>query len=84
MEDLYTLKEMAEHFGVTKQYMNKLKNEDANFPIPVGKIGRINLFTKEQLDGYGKVKNFSNPHSNRIARMQRLEEKANANKLDNN
>lgn len=84
MEQLFTLKEMADYFGVTKQYMNKLKKEDDNFPEPVGKKGRVHLFTLDQVIAYGEVKCFDKPHSNRIARMQRLEDKANENQSNNN
>lgn len=74
MEQVFTLKDMAEHFGVTKQYINKLKNEDSNFPEPAEKKGRIHLYTKAQVEAYGRTKNFSNPHTNRLERMKREEE----------
>lgn len=70
---------MAEHFGVTKQYINKLKNEDPNFPDPTEKKGRIYLYTKEQVEAYGKVKDFSKPHTNRLEREKRLEAEAHEN-----
>ncbi|QFG05710.1 DNA binding protein [Bacillus phage 035JT001] len=69
--ELFTLKDMAEYFGVTKQYINKLKNEDANFPEPTEKKGRIHLYTKKQVLAYGKKKDFSNPHTNRLERLKK-------------
>jgi transcriptional regulator with XRE-family HTH domain len=73
MLDVFTLKDMAEFFGVTKQYINKLKNEDSNFPEPVQKKGRIHLYTKEQVEAYGKLRDFKNPHTNRLERLKREE-----------
>lgn len=71
--ELFTLKRMAEYFNVTKQYINKLKNGDSNFPEPHQKIGRTYLYTKEQVDAYGKLKDFETPHPNRVDRIQREE-----------
>lgn len=79
MLDVYTLKDMAEYFGVTKQYINKLKNEDVNFPEPAEKKGRIHLYTKKQVESYGKLRDFHNPHTNRIERLKREEEETHDN-----
>lgn len=71
--DIYTLKDIADYFGVTKQYINKLKKEDSNFPEPTEKKGRIHLYTKDQVETYAKIRNFKNPHTNRIERIKREE-----------
>ncbi|QFG05354.1 DNA binding protein [Bacillus phage 031MP004] len=71
--EIFTLKDMAEYFGVTKQYIHKLKNEDANFPKPIEKKGRVHLYTKKQVLAYGKLRDFSNPHPNRLERMKKEE-----------
>jgi hypothetical protein len=73
MIQVFTLKDIAEFFGVTKQYINKLKNEDPNFPEPAEKKGRIHLYTLEQVQAYGKLRNFENPHTNRLERLKREE-----------
>jgi hypothetical protein len=71
--DLYTLKDIADFYGVTKQYMNKLKNEDDNFPEPALKKGRVHLYTKEQVLAFGETRDFDNPHTNRKKRLEREE-----------
>lgn len=68
---LYTLKDMAEYFKVSKQYINKLKNNDPNFPIPNDKKGRVHLFDEEQVKAYEKVRDFRKPHANRVESMKR-------------
>jgi hypothetical protein len=78
------LKDMADYFGVTKQYIHKLKNEDENFPEPI-MHRRVYAFTKEQVIEYGKTKDFkSKPHTNRVERMKRLEEEGNEGQTDTN
>ena len=73
MLQLYTLKDMAEHYNVTKQYINKLKNTDQNFPKPAQTKGHIHLYTKDQVDAYGEIRDFSNPHTNRLKRLEKEE-----------
>jgi transcriptional regulator with XRE-family HTH domain len=69
--EIFTLKDIADYFGVTKQYINKLKNEDPNFPEPAEKKGRIHLYTKKQVEAYEKIRDFKNPHTNRLERLKR-------------
>ena len=69
--ELFMLKDMAEYFNVTKQYINKLKNEDPNFPKPTFEKGRVYLYTKEQVEKYGQLRNFGKPHANRLERIKK-------------
>lgn len=69
LQELFTLKDIAEYFNVTKQYINKLKNTDESFPKAAQTKGRIYLYTKDQVEAYGKIRDFSKPHTNRIERL---------------
>lgn len=77
MDRFFNLTEMAERWNVTKQYVNKLKNNDSNFPEPVMTKGRVHLFTEEQVIQYENVKKFDRTmHTNRADRISRDSKKA--------
>jgi hypothetical protein len=73
--EFYTLSDMAKRWNVSKQYVNKLKNEDSNFPEADMKKGRYYLYKLETVESYERTKDFDNPHTNRIERIQREEAK---------
>lgn len=76
MDKFFNLTEMAERWNVTKQYVNKLKNNDSNFPEPVMTKGRVHLFTEEQVIQYENVKKFDRAmHTNRTERISREDSK---------
>lgn len=68
---LFNLTELSKRWNVTKQYVNKLKKEDMNFPEPVMTKGRTHLYTLEQIQKYEANKNFHVMHTNRLERIER-------------
>ncbi|AKQ08605.1 DNA binding protein [Bacillus phage vB_BceS-M2] len=72
--EFLSLSDMARRWGVTRQYLNKLKNgtkevnKDEKFPEPAVKKGNMVLYSMADVLEYEKTKDFSQPHTNRLKR----------------